>query len=75
MKIEFYGSDFSFPVGRAAFDGYPAFAVDSIILNNKNYGPGFCVRPDNPTRIYFNSTYGILKYVNEATKVQFIYTE
>lgn len=44
------------------------YKMDSIILNKRNYGEGFCLSPNWNTRIYFNSTYGIIGYVNESTK-------
>ncbi len=76
LLISMYGSDFSFDYfENAIVNGNPFFAVDSIFLNNKNYGPGFCTDLKASTRIYFNSTYGILKYINYPKKEQLIYTE
>ncbi|MDP1727633.1 MAG: hypothetical protein Q8M15_12690 [Bacteroidota bacterium] len=76
LVINLYGSNFEFGMfGVAVFDGSPYYNVDSIFINNKNYGLGFCIRPTYTTRIYFNSTFGILKYINESTKEQLVYTE
>jgi len=71
-----YGNIFNFySFEDAIINGNPSYAVDSIILNNKNYGPGFCTNPNNSLRVYFNSTYGILKFTNTSKKEEIIFTE
>ncbi len=78
LNIVFYGTRFSFDnFGDAVVHGDSTVTVDSIFFNNKNYGPGFCISSTYPygATIYFNSTYGILKYIRQSTEQQLIYTE
>ncbi len=76
LVVKLYDSDITcYDFGDAVVHGSVYYSVDSIFINNKNYGPGMCIQPNYPTRIYFNQTYGILKYVNDTKKEQILYTE
>lgn len=53
-------------------DDSSIFWLDSLVINGKNYGKTICYNPNWTKRIYFNSTHGIIMYLDESKKIKLI---